>query len=137
MMEQSCTILEKHMDDYPNLYYTIRLEKDGRDKQTIPTKLSHKLRPQSDASGMHFRVEWSTTNAMFNISHVNPDFTIRELQEYIENTAIHAGFKPALVFGPHDKLVCRGKVLDPDPDGLTTIRSLRLKNGSMISIQRS
>ena len=130
MMDEPCTILEKHLDDYPHLYYTIRLD-SGRDKQTIPNKLSHRVRPLLDGNGMHFRVEWSTS--MFNVSNVNPEFTVNELREYIQNSAMLLGFKPALHLDSKDRLVCRGKSLPPD--GTTTIRELQLKNGSMISVQ--
>ena len=39
--DQPCVIVAKHMDDYPNLYYTIRLIDDGnREKQTTAQTLS-------------------------------------------------------------------------------------------------
>ena len=131
MLEEPCTILDKHMDDYPNLYYTVRLERDGRDKQTIPSKLSHRVRPLLDGNGMHFRIEWS--NSLFNVSNVDPEMTINGLREYIENSAMLVGFRPALCLGSNDRLICRGKPLPSD--GSTTIKDLQLKNGAMISIQ--
>ena len=41
LSNQPCVIVAKHMDDYPNLYYTIQLVNEGkREKQTTAEKLS-------------------------------------------------------------------------------------------------
>lgn len=48
MGQEECIIAAKHMDDFPNLYYTIKLLADNREKQTTSNKLSRLSESLSD-----------------------------------------------------------------------------------------
>ena len=132
MGEQVCLILEKHMDDYPNLYYTVRLLHEDRDKQTIPSKLSHRLRKFTGEGALHFRIQWA--KCVFNIDGVHPDMSVSDLRSHVEVTAAHTGYHPTLKMSPSAQLVCRGRRL-PQERSEVTVRDLGIKQGSLIVVE--
>lgn len=132
---QQCVVAEVHMDDFPHVYYTVRMLSDGggkeegvKEKQTVHEKL-RLLRAweplPEDQGGMHLRVDWAGVN--FSVHGVDPAMSVAELKVYIERCCPQPS---SLRINQHTKLVCKGSTL-PDKKLLS---STKIKGGSKLML---
>jgi hypothetical protein len=126
--EAECEVLAAHKDDFPNVYYTVRLLGSGREKQTVHSNLAL-LRPKealsAEAGGMHLRVDWAGQS--FGVRGADPAMSVAELKRYIRRWA-PAG--AGLRLGPSTKLVCKGSTLADTK----VVSATKVKSGAKVML---
>lgn len=125
---EECTVIDKHLDDFPNVYYTIRMKEDGREKQTTPQHLSYKqwAPVPSEKGGLHLRIDW--LGEKIDLIGVNPCLTIQELREHMNNHVRSSNRR--LTLTDTSKLIYKGTVLQNNK----VISKLNIKSGSKIMV---